>query len=65
MSLQDFVDYRVFIENLGRIAVSLTLYITSPFSVAALIFFLYSVCLVLLLLCGEETFFWSSLFGVL
>ena len=60
MSVQDFLTFSVYIEKAGVILIGLPLYVTWPFSVAALstlsLFYMFSS--------GKETF-WSSLFGVL
>ena len=60
---QDLLAFIVSIENSSVILIGLPLYITWPFSFAAL-YILYFVCLLFWLLCGKGIF-WTSLFGVL
>jgi hypothetical protein len=63
--VQDLLAFIVSGEKSGVILICLPLYVTS-FSLAAFnILFLFSAFFVLIIMCGEEFLFCSSLFGVL
>ena len=53
---KSFLSFRVSIEKLGIILISLPLHVTLPFPLQLFVFFLYSVCFVFWLLYGNGTF---------
>jgi hypothetical protein len=65
-SVQDLLAFIVSGEKSGVFLIALSLCVTWPFSLTAFnILSLFSVFVVLIIMCQEEFLFWSSLFGVL
>ena len=64
-SIQDLRAFRFSMEKSAEILLGLSLYVTWPFSLLLLIFYVYPVCLLLIIMCQGNFVLWgSSLFGV-